>query len=125
MLHMPYSSIETFRVWKRSCISAIRGVSSSLFSPSRLNARGGLILIISLIKEERMLRDPGLNLRRWLRFFSALLNAKLDKLESYVIEGLPERAFAHALGVEPTEHDPIVFQDFQREMKHRGGGELP
>ena len=36
-----------------------------------------------------MLRDPGLVLGRWVRFFGTLLNSKYDKLRLDVIEELP------------------------------------
>ena len=54
-----------------------------------------------------MLRDPGLVLGRWARFFDTLLNAKSDKLRLDIIEGLPQWPVTHALGVEPTENELI------------------
>ena len=58
-------------------------------------------------KEGNMLRDPGLVLGRWARFFGTLLIAKSDKLRLDIIEGLPQWPFTHALGVEPTENELI------------------
>ena len=52
-----------------------------------------------------MLRDPGLVIRRWARFFGTLLNSKSDKLRLSIIEGLPQWPITHALGVEPTENE--------------------
>ena len=36
-----------------------------------------------------MLRDPGLVLGRWARFFGTLLNSKSDQLRLVIIKGLP------------------------------------
>ena len=55
-----------------------------------------------------MLREPGLVLGRWARFFGTLLNAKSDKLRLDIIEGLPQWTVTHALGVEPTENELTV-----------------
>ena len=52
-----------------------------------------------------MLRDPELILRRWVRFFSDLLNGKSDDLDHSIIAGIPQHPIAHARGVEPTEEE--------------------
>ena len=54
-----------------------------------------------------MLRDPGLVLGRWARFFGTLLDSKSDKLRLDIIEELPQWPITHALGVEPTENELI------------------
>ena len=41
-------------------------------------------------EEGIMVRDPGLILRRWARFFGTLLNSKFDKLRLDIIEELPQ-----------------------------------
>ena len=56
-------------------------------------------------EEGIMLRDPGLVLGRWARFFGTLLNSKSDQLRLDIIEGLPQWPITHALGVEPTESE--------------------
>ena len=52
-----------------------------------------------------MLRDPGLVLGRWARFFGTLLHAKSDKLRLDIIEGLPPWSVTHVLEVEQTENE--------------------
>ena len=59
-------------------------------------------------EEGKMLRDPGLILGRWARFFAALFNAKFDKLRLDIIEGPPQWPVTHDLGVEPTENAVTV-----------------
>ena len=44
-------------------------------------------------EEGIMLRDPGLVLRRWARFFGTLFNSKSDQLRLNIIEGLPPVAY--------------------------------
>ena len=56
-------------------------------------------------EEGTILRDPGLVLGRWVRFFGTLLNSKSDKLRLDIIEGLPQWPITNALGVEPTENE--------------------
>ena len=51
-------------------------------------------------EEVRMLRDPGLILGRLAPFFSALFNAKSDRVRLDSIEGVPQCPVTHALGVE-------------------------
>ena len=58
-------------------------------------------------EEGIMLRDPGLVLGRWARFFGTLLNSKSEKLRLDVIEELPQWPITHALGVESTEIELI------------------
>ena len=58
-------------------------------------------------EEGILLRDPGLVLGRWARFFGILLNSKSDKLRLDIIEELPQWPITHALGVEPTENELI------------------
>ena len=41
-------------------------------------------------EEGIMMRDPGLILGRWARFFGTLLNSKSDKLRLDIIEELPQ-----------------------------------
>ena len=54
-----------------------------------------------------MLRDPGLVLGRWARFFGTLLNSKSDKLRPDILEELTEWPITHVLGVELTENELI------------------
>ena len=58
-------------------------------------------------EECMMLRDPGLILGRWARFFVTLFNSKSDKLRLDIVEELPQWPIAHDLGVEPTESELI------------------
>ena len=72
-----------------------------------------------------MLRDPGLVLGRWARFFGILLNSKSDKLRLDVIEELPQGPITHALGVEPTEIELIGALRSMANAKAVGSDELP
>ena len=72
-----------------------------------------------------MLRDPGLVLGRWARFFGTLLNSKSDKLGLDVIEELPQLPITHALGVEPTEIEFIGALRSMANAKAVGPDELP
>ena len=56
-------------------------------------------------EEGIMLRDPGLVLGRWARFFGTLLKSKSDQLRLDILEGFPQWPITHALGVEPTENE--------------------
>ena len=58
-------------------------------------------------EEVIILRDPGLILGRWARFFCTILNSKSDKLRLDIIEELPQWPITHELGVEPTESELI------------------
>ena len=51
------------------------------------------------IRDEKgiMLRDPGLILARWARFFGTLLNSKSAKLRLDIIEELPPVAISHTI----------------------------
>ena len=53
-----------------------------------------------------MLRDPGLVLGKWARFFGTLLSSKY-KYRLDIIEGLPQWPITHALGVGPRENKVI------------------
>ena len=56
-------------------------------------------------EEGALLRDPSQILRRRARFFSTLLNAKLDNLNSNMAAEVPQQPMAHALGNEPTAEE--------------------
>ena len=56
-------------------------------------------------EERALLRDPSQILGRWARFFSTLLNAKLDELNPDVAADVPQQPTAHALGDEPTAEE--------------------
>ena len=71
-----------------------------------------------------MLRDPGLVLGRWARFFGTLLNSKSDKLRLDVIEELPW-PITHAFGVEPTKIEVIGALRSMANAKAVGPDELP
>ena len=68
-----------------------------------------------------MLRNPGLVLGRWARFFGTLLNSKSDKLRLDIIEG----PITHALGVEPTENELIEALRSMANAKAVGPDKLP
>ena len=72
-----------------------------------------------------MLRDPGLVLGRWARFFRTLLNLKSGKLRLDIIEELPQWPITHALGVEPTENELIGALRSMTNAKVLGPDELP
>ena len=72
-----------------------------------------------------MLRDPGLVLGRWARFFETLLNSKSDKLRPDIIEELPQWPIAHALGVEPTKNELIGALRSMANAKAMRPDELP
>ena len=55
-------------------------------------------------EEGRMLRDPGLILEKWARFFGSLLN----KLRLEIIEGLPQWSATDDLGIESTGNELIA-----------------
>ena len=76
-------------------------------------------------EEGIMLRDPGLILGRWARFFGILLNSKSDKLRLDIIEELPQWPIAHDLGVEPTESELIGALRSMASAKAVGLDELP
>ena len=76
-------------------------------------------------EEGRMLKDPGLVLGRWARFFGTLLNAKSDKLRLDTIEGLPQWPVTHALRVEPIENELIGTLGWMEDAKAVGPEELP
>ena len=71
------------------------------------------------------LRDPGLILGRWARFFDTLLNAKSDKLRFDIIEGLPQWPITHAPGAKPTENELIGALRSMANGKAVGPDELP
>ena len=72
-----------------------------------------------------MLRDSGLILGRWARFFGTLLNSKSDKLKVGIIEELPPWPIAHDLGVEQTESEVIGALRSIANTKAVGLDELP
>ena len=72
-----------------------------------------------------MLRDSGLILGRWARFFGTLLNSKSDKLKVGIIEELPPWPIAHDLGVEKTESEVIGALRSMANTKAVGLDELP
>ena len=76
-------------------------------------------------EEGIMLRDPGLILGRWARFFGTLLNSKSDKLRLDIIEELPQWPIAHDLRVEPTESELIGALRSMANAKAVGPDKLP
>ena len=76
-------------------------------------------------EEGIMLRDPGLVLGRWARFFGTLLNSKSDKLRLIIIEELPQWPITHALGVEPTENELFGALRSMANAKAVGPDKLP
>ena len=76
-------------------------------------------------EEGIMLRDIGLVLGRWARFFGTLLNPKSDKLRLDVIEELLQWPITHALGVEPTEIELIGALRLMANAKAVGPDKLP
>ena len=72
-----------------------------------------------------MLRDPGLILGRWARFFGTLLNSKFEKLRLDIIEELPQWPITHELGVEPAESELIGALRSMANAKAVGPDELP
>ena len=76
-------------------------------------------------EESIMLRDPGLILGRWARFFGTLLNSKSDKLRLDIIEELPQRPITHDLGVELTESELTGALRSMANAKAVGPDELP
>ena len=72
-----------------------------------------------------MLRDPGLVLGRWARYFGTLLSAKPDKLRPDILEGLPQWPVTHAFGVEPTENELIGALRPMTKTKAVGPDEQP
>ena len=75
-------------------------------------------------EEGIMLRDPGVVLGRWARFFGTLLNSKSDKLRLDIIEELPQGPITPALGVEPTENELVVALRSMANAKAVGPDEL-
>ena len=76
-------------------------------------------------EEGIMLRDPGLILGRWARFFGNLLNSKSDKLRLDIIEEPPQGPNAHDLGVEPTKSELIGVLRSMANAKAVGPDKLP
>ena len=76
-------------------------------------------------EEGIMLRDPGLILGRWARFFGTLLNSKSDKLRLNIIDELPQWPITHDLGVELTENELIGALRSMANVKAVGPDELP
>ena len=72
-----------------------------------------------------MLRNPGLVLGRWARFFGILLNATFDKLRLDIIEALPQWSVKYALGVKPTENELMGGFRLMASVKVVGPDELP
>ena len=82
---------------------------------------------LQYIRDEEgiILRDPGLVLGRWARFFGTLLNSKSDQLRLDVIEELPRWPITPALGVEPTEIELIGALRSMANANAVGPDELP
>ena len=76
-------------------------------------------------EEGIMLRDPGLVLGRWARFFGTLLNSKSDQLRLDILEPPPQWPITHALAVEPTENELIGGLRSIANAKTVGPDELP
>ena len=76
-------------------------------------------------EEDITLRDPGLVLGRWARFFGTLHYSKSDKLRLDVIKELPQWPITHALEVEPTENELIGALRSMANAKAVGPDELP
>ena len=76
-------------------------------------------------EEGRTLRDPGLILERWARFFGTLLKAKFDKLRLDIIAGLPQWPVIHALGIETTENELTAALKWMANAKAGGPDDLP
>ena len=72
-----------------------------------------------------MLQDLGLVLGRWALFFGTLLNSKFNQLRLDILEGLPQWAITHALGVEPTENDLIGAMMSMVNANAMGPDEVP
>ena len=75
-------------------------------------------------EEGIMLRDPGLVLGRWARFFGTLPNSKSDQLRLDIIEGLPQWPITHALGGESTKNELIGALKSMANAKVVGPDEL-
>ena len=75
-------------------------------------------------EEGIILRDPGLILERWARFFETLLNSKSDKLRLDIIKKLPQWPIAQGLGVEPKESVLIEALRSMANAKAMGPDEL-
>ena len=76
-------------------------------------------------EESIMLRDPGLILGRWARFFGTFLNSKSDELRLHIIEELLQWPITHDLGVEPTQSELIGALKSMANAKAVGPYELP
>ena len=76
-------------------------------------------------EEGIMLRDPGIVLGRWARFFGTLLNSKSDKLRLDIIGELSQWPITLTLGVEPTENELIEALRSMANAKVVGPDELP
>ena len=72
-----------------------------------------------------MLRDPGLALGRWARFFGTLLNSKSDQLRLDMVYRLPQSPVTHALWIEPTENELIGALRSMANAKAVGPDEHP
>ena len=79
------------------------------------------------IRDEKgiILRDPGLVLGRWARFFRTLLNSKSNKLRLGIIGELPQWPITHELGIEPTESELIGALRSMANAKTVGQDEIP
>ena len=76
-------------------------------------------------EESIVLRDPGLILGRWARFFGIFLNSKSDELRLHIIEELLQWPITHDLGVEPTQSELIGALKSMANAKAVGPYELP
>ena len=75
-------------------------------------------------EEGMMLRNPGLVLGRWARFFGTLLHSTSDQIRLDIFEGLPQWPITHAPGVEPTEDELIGALRLMASAKAVGPDEL-
>ena len=99
-----------------------------LFQRSKsLNIEDTRKLNSQYIRDEEgiMLRDPGLVLGKWTKFFGTLLNSKSNKLRLCIIEGLPQWPITHVLGFEPTEKELIGALRSMTNSGAVGPDELP
>ena len=74
---------------------------------------------------ERLLRDKGRILERWVRFFRSLLNSTSDMLDSDIPKRLPQQPVASALGIEPTKEEIATAIKAMANEKAMGPDGLP
>ena len=69
-----------------------------------------------------MLRDPGLVLGRWARFFGILLNSKYDQLRLDILEGLPQSPVAYHTRSRGRTDRKQVNRSLEVDGKREGSG---